>query len=452
MSEPIAYGIDFGTTNSSIAIAYPERTEVVPVDPQGSAPECLRSIVYVHRDGDMKAGQAAVEQYFVTGAHRTSCSKCSLVEHVNGTHYTKCKQHKSRGGCHDARLISGLKSELSDPQLDSTHSWARDLSMPALVSVILRHLKQAADNNCGRSIDRVVLGHPVVFAGAEGPDFDRLQKIALDKLRNAAALAGFSEVIPLEEPIAAVMDGTIHQQNALAVDFGGGTFDVAIIRFSEDGGDVVGLKGVDIGGERFDEALFSAKVAPLLGLNEHYRGHDGQLKALPHWFKNKVKSLSGFKHLMADSHVPGIFSEFLSYPGAEKLAQVRTILYGGFAYDFYGAIERAKIDLSAETTVGIRFRRPSIELHQEIDRAEFTKLISSDLDRIEDKIWECLAQASLGPDGLDVVLRTGGSSNIPAFVERLEKIFGRQKLKEQEAFTTVAQGLAAYAREEWGNV
>ena len=452
MSEPIAYGIDFGTTNSSIAIAYPDRTEVVSVDPQSSTPECLRSIVYVHRDGDMKAGQAAVEQYFVTGAHRTSCSKCSLVEHVNGTHYTDCKQHRLRGGCHDARLISGIKSELSHPHIGSTHSWARDMSMSVLVSVILRHLKQAADNQCGRSIDRVVLGHPVVFAGAEGPDFDRLQEIALGKLRHAAALAGFSEVIPLEEPVAAVMDETINQQIALEVDFGGGTFDAAMIRFSEDGGDVTGLKGVDIGGEHFDEALFSAKVAPLLGLDEHYRGHDGKSKTLPHWFKNKVKSLSGFKHLMADTHVPGIFSEFLSYPGAEKLAQVRTILYGGFAYDFYGAIERAKVDLSAEMKANISFRRASIEFDQEVDRAEFTALISPDLDRVEGKIWDCLAQACLEPDEVDVVLRTGGSSNIPAFVERLEKIFGQQKLKEQEAFTTVVQGLASYAREEWGNV
>ena len=125
-------------------------------------------------------------------------------------------------------------------------------------------------------------------------------------------------------------------------------------------------------------------------------------------------ALSGFKHLMCDPHVPGIFSEFLSYPGAEKLAQVRAILYGGYAYDFYGAIERAKVDLSAETRASINFRRPSIEFDQEVDRAEFTKLISPDLDKVEAKIWDCLVQATLEPNEVDVVLRTGGSSNIPA--------------------------------------
>ena len=56
---PVGYGIDFGTTNSSIAIAYPDRVEVVSVE-AGTLPEVLPSIVYLHRDKNRAAGQDAV--------------------------------------------------------------------------------------------------------------------------------------------------------------------------------------------------------------------------------------------------------------------------------------------------------------------------------------------------------------------------------------------------------
>jgi molecular chaperone DnaK (HSP70) len=59
----------------------------------------------------------------------------------------------------------------------------------------------------------------------------------------------------MEEPVAALVEEPLEEGVAVAVDFGGGTFDVAVISLSPDDGEVIGLKGAEIGGERFDEAL-----------------------------------------------------------------------------------------------------------------------------------------------------------------------------------------------------
>ena len=67
MSAPIAYGIDYGTTNSSISIAYSDSVEVLELDSGAPLPSALPSISYLHRDGLLLAGTEAVEQFAITG-------------------------------------------------------------------------------------------------------------------------------------------------------------------------------------------------------------------------------------------------------------------------------------------------------------------------------------------------------------------------------------------------
>ena len=65
-----------------------------------------------------------------------------------------------------------------------------------------------------------------------------------------------------------------------------------------------------------------------------------------------MSTLSGLKNLLSDSNTASILSEFRGARGGERLAAVETILYGGYAYQFYRAIEQAKIALS--TAAGAR--------------------------------------------------------------------------------------------------
>lgn len=447
MNSPLAYGIDFGTSNSSISIAYPDRVELVDV---GTAnPEILPSIVYLHRNGQRAAGEDAVQQHLVTGSARTRCSRCELVDHHLGT--SACKQHRIGQGCLDSRLPVSLKSELAQTDFVSTHSWAIDFTLPDLVAVVLRELKRRADRICGADVRRVVLGHPVVFVGAEGPEYQTKQGLAQERLKDAATKAGFEEVVLLEEPAAAVMDEQLESGLAMAVDFGGGTFDVALIRFSSEGGEVVALTGADIGGELFDKVLFEAKVAPALGLDGILLDAHGKQRQVPKWFQNRLLSLGDAMHLLSDPSVPGLIKEYLTFQGGQGMEMVDNILHGGQTYNFYKEIEKTKIALSDHPNSVLEFHRPGIDITVPVSRAEFEELISPYLDAAMAQVHKALDDAHVRPEEVDLVLRTGGSSSIPSFVTRLEELFGTIKVVKRPAFSAVAMGLGAFAQMEWAS-
>lgn len=437
--KPIGYGIDFGTTNSSIAVAYPDRITVVEVG-RARIPEIMPSVVYLHRSGIDAAGDNAIRQYLVTGARRTRCGRCSLVERYGSVTHTDCRQYKPGGGCHDARIATELKAFLADASFTSTHSWARDFDLSYLVEVVIRDLKGAADRATDSDVRRAVIGHPVLFAGAEGVGAKARQKLALNRMVEAATRAGFEEIEFLEEPAAVVVDEEIQDGLAVVVDFGGGTFDVAVVQLAADGGEVLALEGAPIGGELFTRLLFTHKVAPALGL-------DGRLRGIPAWLRVRLRSLSGVFQVLSDKDAPALIRD-----AAHSSREIRTlerILYGGFAYHFYKAVEDAKIALSSAEETSIHFQRPGISLSIPVTRREFEVMISDHLDLVVDRVLVALDRARVAPSDVDVLLRTGGSSSIPAFVSRLETVLGPRKVLERPVYTTVVHGLAAYARRRW---
>ena len=446
--DPVAYGIDFGTTNSSIAVAYRNRIEVIPVE-SGGMPEILPSIIYLNRDRNRAAGQEAVEQFLVTGSQKTPCGRCDLVHVVDRKRESDCRQFRPGGGCHNARLISGIKSDLSETDFISTHSWAIDFTLTDLVSVIMHRLKTAADRATRTNVRRVVLGHPVVFVGAEGFYYRERQRMAEDRIRDAAAAAGFTEVVLLDEPAAAVINEDLREGIALAADFGGGTFDVAIIKFAPDGGDVIALAGVDVGGEQFDRLLFQAKVAPALHLNDTYELRPGEFREIPNQFRKRMSTLSGLKNLLSDPNTASILGAFRGAKGGDRLAAVENILYSGYAYQFYRAIEQAKIALSTAPSAIIDFHRPGINLSIPVQREEFEEMIDGPMQAARAEILRALEDAGVGPESISLVLRTGGSSSIPAFVRILEDIFDPSVIQERPVYTTVVHGLAMYALGQW---
>src|SRR4051794_40725520 len=101
MSEPIGYGIDFGTTNSAIAVAYTDHIEVLALEDLAPRTQ-LPSIVYLHRDGVSAAGSQAVQGYLVNGSRKTTCSACSLVDHQMMA--SDCRMYRRGGRCIDARI------------------------------------------------------------------------------------------------------------------------------------------------------------------------------------------------------------------------------------------------------------------------------------------------------------------------------------------------------------
>ena len=122
--------------------------------------------------------------------------------------------------------------------------------------------------------------------------------------------------------------------------------------------------------------------------------------------------------------------------------------FGGQAYAFYRSIESAKIALSSAGTAQIDFRRPGLSLQIDIERAAFDHVIAPLLDRVMEQIDRALTDAGVGRSDVATVVRTGGSSQVPAFVDRLEDTFGAERVRARAALTSVAYGLGVIAMEE----
>ena len=426
--RPIGYGIDFGTSNSSVSIAYADRVDVLAL--QGSASRTLPSFVYLHRAGRRAAGDDAVRTFLVSGHEKTDCWNCSLAPYGWDT---DCRQYRKGGGCNDARLLSGVKHELAKLGFAGTNSWATDFTVGSLVGIVLHRLKAEADGATGGDVRSVVLGHPVVFAGADPENRAASDAEAFRRLEDAALEAGFSDVSFLAEPTAAVIGETAHRGVELAVDFGGGTFDVAVLDSRAGSARVAATTGVAIGGEALDGVLFEAIVGPALGLD-----------VLPNWLFNELRTASSVRLLMADPGIPAILSRIGGAP--EEI--VRSVLYGGHAYEFYRAIESAKIALSdAEAT---RLEFTPLGLAVEIRRSAFESMIRPELDRVLSTVHDAMKHAAIEAKTVDRVLLTGGSAYIPAFRRDLATIFDQDRLEQRDAFTAVVHGLGVRAQQLWG--
>jgi len=165
-TAPVGCGIDFGTSNSAIAVAYADRVDVVPLGPSPTA-KTLPSFVYLHRGGKRAVGDEAVRTFLKSGHEKTDCWKCPLAPYGWDT---DCGQYRKGGGCNDARLLSAVKHELAKLGFAGTNSWATDFTVGSLVAVVMKRLKDEADKSLGAVVKRVVVGPPVVFAGAAPSD------------------------------------------------------------------------------------------------------------------------------------------------------------------------------------------------------------------------------------------------------------------------------------------
>jgi hypothetical chaperone protein len=381
-------------------------------------PENLPSVIYLNADGNRAAGDQAAEQYLVSAG-------------VN------------------SRLLVGIKNDLSDPALNQTSSWGRTWTLSDLVEVILRALKRAADAWTGSSVDRVVLGHPVAFVGTEGDDYEERQELAVQRLMVAARQAGFSKIETLEEPAAALQEEDIPSGLVVSLDFGAGTFDVAVVDYREDDAEVIALQGAAVGGEQFDQLLFNAKIAAELGLHDLYEGPNGTSGRLPNRITANSRSMLDLRGLLSDPYVPEILKRFRGYRNGDRLERFERLLYGGFAYQFYEAIEEAKIQLSTVSETAIEFHRPGFDVVVPITRSEFEDLIAHHIGVVEQTILTALADAEVEPGSVSRVVRTGGSSSIPVFVEMVTSIFDPAVMEERPPFTTVVRGLGSYAQGVW---
>lgn len=447
MSTPVAYGLDFGTTNSSVAVAYEDgTTEMVELAPGDIV---LPSLVYLAKDGSRIAGKDGLRAFLSGATAYTTCGSCHLAEWRGGVVSSACREARPGGQCLDSRLLSQVKSDLADDDFTFTHSWGVDFELEDLVATVLRQLKRKADRAVGADVRRAVIGHPVRFVGAAGARFQDRQDVAKARLVEAGHRAGFDEVALMPESQAAITLDGIGDGIVVCVDFGGGTFDTAVVAVDGDVAEVLALDGVPVGGEEFDGLIFDHVVRPAIGLDAVFTKPDGQQRTLPARLRGRLRSLSGLKSLLADGGVAGSLTNLTGQGHDDVLKLVGELLYGGQAWAFFNAIEAAKIELSVVDQAWVDFRRPWIDLNLPIKRTTFESLITDELHRTSLCLQDALASAEVAPDEIDFVTMTGGSSRIPVFHRMLTDLFPAAELVEADPFSTVSSGLARYGWEEW---
>ncbi len=438
-------GIDFGTSNSGVAVYDGQRVELLPVDPRNVLPEVIKTVLYITRDYRASIGQEAVEHYYRDNVNRQRRYVKQWAGEIDvygaDMHYVRdvfVYVDELKPG----RLLQYLKTALRKENYEGTQIFERYYSVGDLAKTYLSLLKQRAEDVLGEPIEAVTLGRPVKFS--EYPEQD--QK-AQETLRHAAHEAGFKEVDFELEPIAAALDyeqSISKPQNVVIFDFGGGTLDIAVMRLGDPSKrEVYASGGVDIAGSDFDRAIIEKRMLTHFGFGHvsHQPEIMEMIHAIPDWMALPELGTPINKNILEKAIHAGT--------APIQLKALQGLIYNDLAFTFYNRVEAGKIALSRDGATIISLEDKDISLWELYTRHQFETDIYQYLIDVEKVLLETIAKSGLEPGEIDAVVKTGGSSNIPLFTEMLTRIFGVEKVKASNAFTSVVAGLAIKAKTPW---
>jgi hypothetical chaperone protein len=438
----VKVGIDFGTSNSGVAVYDGQRVKLLPVDPKNVLPEVIKTVLYITRDYRTSIGQEAVENYYRDNVNRQRHYVKQWAGEIDvyggDMHYVR-DVYVYVDELKPGRLLQYLKTALRKESYTGTQVFERYFTVGDLAKTYLSLLKQRAEELLGERVHSVTLGRPVKFS--ESPEQDRK---AQETLRQAAQEAGFKEVDFELEPIAAALDyeqSIGKPQNVVIFDFGGGTLDIAVMRLGDPRQrEVYASGGVDIAGSDFDRTIIEKRMLSHFGLGRvnHHPEILEMIHAIPDWMALPELGTPINRNILEKAIQAGT--------APVQVKALQGLIYNDLAFTFYNRVEAGKIALSNNGATIISLEDKDIPLWELYTRHQFETDIQHYLVDVEKVLLDTLARSGLEPGEIDAVVKTGGSSNIPLFTEMLTRIFGREKVKESNAFTSVVAGLAIKAR------
>ena len=420
-------GLDFGTTNSSIAIARQDRSknrtaEAVLFQSNAGKTDTYRSVLYFEPKSPASTGPAAIEHY--------------LAADEKG------------------RLIQSLKSFLASRTFAATSVFGRQYTLEDLITIILRDLRSQAETQMGSFKGPIVVGRPVRYSNANN---DEDNAFALGRLKKAMEKAGIGPVIFEYEPVAAAYfyESTLdHDELIMIGDFGGGTSDFSLLRVgpgarrnrARDGG-ILGNEGVALAGDAFDARIVRNLVSPALGRGSQFRSVD-KILPMPLWVYSDLERWHYLSFLKSNDTLQmlrGIQSNSLE---PDKIAALLHVVEGDLGFYLHQSVQATKSALSQETSSRFLFEDYSLRVEAAVKRTAFEHWIEEELQKIRGCIDRLLTATGIAGADVDRVFLTGGSSLVPAVRHIFEKRFGAQKISSGSEFTSVAKGLALRALEE----
>jgi Fe-S protein assembly chaperone HscA len=349
---PKIVGIDLGTTNSLVAIVENGTPRVL----SGLVP----SVIYFDEAGQVLVGNGA---------------KQKMVEKPKNTVFS-IKRFMGKGISDVREDLPLLPFEVSpeSEHIIRVKIFGRDYTPPELSAFILRELKRNAEAVLGEEITNAVITVPAYFNDAQR-----------QATKDAGRIAGLDVLRIVNEPTAASLAYGLDKKNqgTIAVyDFGGGTFDISILKLREGIFEVLSTSGdTHLGGDDIDEALIR------LVLNE-VQGH---------------------------AEIPAIRK----------------------------AMNKAKEDLSSAESAELVI--DSLKYKRTITRAEFNSIITPIVERTLKPCRQALQDAGLKAGDIDEVVMVGGSTRIPLVRQKVQELFGRVPHTELNPDEVVALGAAVQA-------
>jgi hypothetical chaperone protein len=345
----------------------------------------------------------------------------------------------------DCRFVQSFKTFAASPVFTDTLIYNRRLKFEDLLSNFLKQMRGHAGIDFPK---RVVIGRPVSFAGA-APD----EKLARTRYEAALRTLGFEEIHHVYEPVAAAYffaqrltaDATI-----LVADFGGGTSDFSVVKFSVGAGGLgytpLAHTGVGVAGDAFDFRIIDNVVAPAFGKGSEFLSWGKALPVPLSYFQkfSRWNELSVMRNsrdyrelqaLLRDSLDPKRIEAFLAFLDADA------------GYAMYRAVSAAKMQLSQAEAGTLSLHVAGVEIERKIGRKEFEAWIAPELGEIGACVDRALAQAELDEAGIDRVFLTGGSSFVPAVRDIFEARFGADRIETGDQLVSIAYGLSLIGRE-----
>jgi hypothetical chaperone protein len=321
----------------------------------------------------------------------------------------------------------------------------------ALITPILLRIRKALQQHTA-PCDDAHLGHPVTFEGRE----EFRNQTALSRLGEAYKYAGISRQHFYPEPVAAAVsyltaNPDVAGDHLLTLDFGGGTLDFCVLRRRGGEMEVVTTYGVALGGDHIDQRLFRELLFPRLGKGERWRrrGMDREIETeFPFEDYEDLLLNWAVTYTLNQNRYTTPVMERLEQggPGVEKFRRLNELIQRNLSYQVFQAIKDFKARLSYDDEAVLDIAELDVDIR--LTRGEFEVLIADLLDRVGEALDTTLARAELPASAIDIVLRTGGSSLIPAVLGILEERFP-DRVVDHDPFTSVAAGLAIANYHHW---
>jgi hypothetical chaperone protein len=462
-ANSLGVGIDFGTSNSAAAIFDGETLTTIPLELDSYT---IPSATYIDRKYTTSTGQQAINQYIESNVGRLIELSAELLGESRTTtgqldetgNPSEAETRKIYGRLIDdkgmqGRLIRGVKRLLSDGEINHLTIFDRPFRLVALLTPLLLRIKNTVQefvdimgSSEDPAIDHACIGFPVNFEAVRTPD----NALALSRLAEAYRHAGIARQGFCPEPIAATLSylsnsPDVSADTVLTVDFGGGTLDFCVLQMGKSGYEVVAVHGIGLGGDHIDQRLYTSLIMPLIGKGEYLqrRTREGEDRKVPFPFSTYEPYLNNWvaTYMLNQSKYITPVIEAIEQGGstAVKFNRLLDLIRYNYNYQVFQSIRDFKAALSDKDSAILDI--PELDMELSLSRTEFEQLIAEELASFETAVLDTLAQASIQPDGVGLVLRTGGSSLIPAVANILERHFPG-KVIEYEPLTSVAGGLA----------